>query len=108
MRGCIKKRFRRKYLEPVNDRKNNGRNVQGDAASCSLPLSPSFSSPFSSMHGETKSRDFENTFEELFFGIGGGSTRQGRGEGRAGRESYGRLVTTFLMAVRLVFKRLSA
>lgn len=104
MRGCIKKRFRRKYLEPVNDRKNNGRNVQGVA----LFLSLSFSSPFSSMHGETKSRDFENTFEELFFGIGGGSTRQGRGEGRAGRESYGRLVTTFLMAVRLVFKRLSA
>lgn len=105
MRGCIKKRFRRKYLEPVNDRKNNGRNVQGDAGSCFLPF---FFVSFSSMHGETKSRDFENTFEELFFGIGGESTRQRRREGRAGRESYGRLITTFLMAVRLVFKRLSA
>lgn len=81
MRGCIKKRFRRKYLEPVNDRKNNGRNVQGDAGSCSLPLFSLFS-PFSSMHGETKSRDFENTFEELFFGIGGGSTKEG-GKGGA-------------------------
>lgn len=91
--GCIKKRFPRKYLEPVNDGKNNGRNVQRYVHVVAAFLSPSFS----------LCRDFENTFdEELFFG--GGSTRGEEGE----RESYGRLVTTFLMAVRLVFKRLSA
>lgn len=63
------------------------------------------------MRHETKSGDFENkdSTPKNYFSAWKRIDEAGEGGGRgAERESYGRLVTTFLMAVRLVFKRLSA
>lgn len=76
---------------------------------CFLPSSSTFLVlPFLASR-QTKNRDFENTefdAEDRFFG-GMGSREEG-GRRRGVKVTAGRLVTTFLMAVRLVFKRLSA